>query len=267
MLATAAALQLLVLSQVAAPREVRPDEAGPEDAAPARPSEVTQAEETPPLPRKPARGEAAPEPSLEERPAAVVPPKPSRPRQLSLLSAETLDGGTASLAWAGWSSLGIMYGQGITKRDDLGGMGEFDWSKTEMHLGVFYRRTLGEGGGIEMAGRLAAAWYMDFGAGWVYGENHSDRGVEFVPGLSFSTRAASGVLSAVADGAITVTLKGSAGLLFVPRVSLAYETTLYPDVTVGARAGLAYRAGAGDAPLPDGQAELMFLVLAGYQML
>jgi hypothetical protein len=38
-------------------------------------------------------------------------------------------------------------------------------------------------------------------------------------------------------------------------------------MTVGARFGAGYRAGAGDAPLRTGRGELQFLVLATYQLL
>ena len=273
MLATVAALHLVVLAQIAAPREVRPEDAGADPAAAAglpsepgaQPAEGPQGAENPPLPRKPGTGE--PEPS--QPPAAATTatgPAPGGGRQLSLLSGETLRGGSASLAWAGWSSFGIMYGQGIAPRDDLAGFLDFEFTKTETRVGVFYRRSLGKAGAFDMAARLAAAWYMDFGAGWVYGENRGDRGVEVTPGLSISGHAAGGVLSAVADGPITVTLKYGGGLLFSPRVSLAYETALYPDVTVGARAGIGYRAGSGDAPLAEGRAEVTFLVLGGYQI-
>lgn len=264
MLATVAALQLVVLSQVAAPREVHPEDAGVESTeavpAPPMPEEVAQGE-NPPLPRKP--GSGAP---VSERPAAAVPPATRAPRQLSLLSGEPLHGGSASLAWVGWSSLGIMYGQGVTPRDDLAGVFDFDWAKTEMRIGALYRRSIGKAGDFDMAARLGAAWYMDFGADWVYGENHGDRGIEVAPGISFSRPAVGGVLSAIAEGPLVVTLKAGGGLLFSPRVSLAYETALYPDVTVGARAGLGYRAGSGDAPLTDGRAEFLFLVVAGYQL-
>lgn len=268
MLATVAVLHLVVLSQIAAPREVRPEDAASEeavaDAALEPQAEPAQApEDSPPPPEEPSRAE----PSLPERPAAVIPPKPSHPRQLSLLSAEPLGGGSASLAWMGWSSLGIMYGQGVSARDDLAGFLDFDWSRTEMRLGLFYRRPLGMAGTFDMAGRLSAAWYANFGGHWIHDENHSDRGIEITPGLSLSTRGAGGIFSGILDGPITITTRDSAGLLFSPRFTLAYEAMLYQDVTIGARVGVGYRAGAGDAPLPEGSTELIFLVVAGYQLL
>ena len=255
MLATIAALQLVLLSQVAPPpREVTPDEkpAG-ESASPAAP-------ENPPLPEKGASTPAA-------AASAASPAAPARPRQLSLLSGESLGGGSTAMAWAGWKSLGIAYAQGITKQDDLGGFADFDWSTTELRLGALYRRPLGEAGVFDMAGRLSVAWYQNFGATWVHEENHTDRGIEFVPGLSLSKRASGGLFSMLAEAPLTITTKYGSGLLFSPRFSLAYEAPLYPEVTLGARLGLGYRAGSGDAPLKDGQAEFMFLVLATYQLL
>ncbi len=253
MLATIAALQLVLLSQVGPPpKEVTPDERTAAQDAPPPP-----AEENPPLPSR--AGRAAP-----AEPAASA---PARPRQLSLLSAEPLRGGSATLAWAGWSSLGITYAQGITDQDDLGALLDFDWAKTELRLGAFYRRPLGEAGVFDMAGRLSVAWYQDFGSTWVHDENHSDRGLEFVPGLSLSRPAMGGIFSAIAEAPLIVTMKYGAGLLFIPRLSVAYEAPLYPDLTVGARLGAGYRAGSGDAPLKEGDAELMFLVVATYQLL
>jgi hypothetical protein len=249
MLATIAALQLVVLSQIAPPpREVTPGETPAQEGAPAA------AAQNPPLPSK--EGTA--------RPAAAA---PSLPRQLSLLSAESLGGGSTAAAWAGWSSLGIAYAQGITKQDDLGGFADFDWSTTELRFGAFYHRPLGEAGVFDMAGRLSAAWYQDFGSTWVHGENHSDHGIEVVPGLALSKRASGGIFSMLAEAPLTITMKYGGGFLFSPRFSLAYEAPLYREVTLGARLGVGYRAGSGDAPMKEGQASFMFLVVATYQLL
>lgn len=246
MLATVAALQLLLLAQVPPP-----------------PREAPRGEATAePVPSPPPADAAAP-PSAARQPAA----SPPRARQLSLLSAEPLGGGSASLAWAGWSSLGIMYGQGITARDDLAAVADFDWATTELRVGGFYRRPLGQAGDFDTAGRLTVSWYRSFGADWIRAENHSDHGVEIVPGLSVSRPGGGGVFSAIAEAPLTVTLKYGAGLLFAPRLSLAYEGPLYPELTLGARLGVGYRAGSGDAPLREGGAELLFLVVAGYQVL
>ena len=66
---------------------------------------------------------------------------------------------------------------------------------------------------------------------------------------------------------MTVTLKYKSGFLFEPRLGVSYEMPLMPQVTVGARVALGYRAGAGDAPLSTGRGEVQFLVVAGYQLL
>jgi hypothetical protein len=266
MLATLAALQLLLFSQ-APPlsKEVTPDEQIAEEQA-LPPREAGSAPElNPPLPNK--RGAPAPSPAPTPAPTTVTAAPQSPSRQLSLLSSEPLGGASASLAWVGYSSLGIMYGQGITRYDDLGALLDFDWVDTELRLGGFYRRPLGEAGGFDMAGRLTATWYKDFGATWIHGRNFSDHGVEVAPGLSFSMHAAGGILSAIAEAPLTITLKYGAGLLFRPRFSLAYEGPLYREVTLGARLGLGYRAGSGDAPLPEGRGEVFFLLLAGYRLL
>jgi len=257
MLATLAALQLVVLSQVAPPpREITPDDAAAEEGTP-----PARAGDRPLSPGPDGN------PPLPERRDRVAPAAPARPRQLSLLSAEPLRGGSTALAWVGWSSLGIMYGQGVSEVDDLGALADLDWAKSELRLGAFYRRPLGRAGDFDMAGRLSVAWYLNFGADYIHDENHSDRGIEVVPGLSLSRRGAGGIFSGIAEAPLVVTMKYGAGLLFSPRISFAYEAPLYPELTLGARLGVGYRAGSGDAPLKDGTAELLFLVLAGYQLL
>lgn len=264
MLATLAALQLVVLTQVGPPpREVTPDEAATaaQQQEPADPSAPN-----PPLPR---RGEPAPagEPAAPASPAEATPRAAPPRRQLSLLSAEPLGGASASLAWVGWSSLGIAYAQGITNEDDLGAFVDFDFRKTEFRLGALYRRPLAKAGAFDVAGRLAISWFEGFGSTWTFEDNHSDRGFELAPGLSLSRPAIGGVLSLLGDAPFTITTKYGAGLLFSPRLTVAYEAPLYPDVTVGARVGVGYRAGSGDAPLKEGRADLTFLVLASYQLL
>jgi hypothetical protein len=160
-----------------------------------------------------------------------------------------------------------MYGQGVTARDDLAALADFDWADTELRLGGLYRRALGPAGGWDAAARLALTWFRSFGATWIRDGNHSDHGIELAPGLSLSTRAGSGVFSGIAEAPLTITLRGDSGLLFRPRLSAAYEAPVYEDVTLGARFGIGYRAGSGDAPLKAGRGEILFLVLAGYQLL
>lgn len=253
MLATAAALQLLVLVQVSAPPPDAPDPAPGEERDPAAPAPGMPPAADAPDARTPARaGQAAPE----------------RPRQQSLLSAESLHGGSAALAWVGWPDLGAMYGIGFTQRDDAGVLLSHDWAKSETRVGVFYRRPLSsKAGAFDMAARLSLAYFVNSGADFIYEENHSDRGFEVAPGLSLSRRGSGGIFSALVDAPMVVTGKYDTGFLFSPRASFAFETPLYPAVTVGARVGVGYRAGAGDAPLKEGRGELQFVVLAGYQLL
>jgi hypothetical protein len=269
MLATLAALHLLVLSQTS----------------------VAQAPANPPLPRKPQTGEPrmlpppapgeippAAEPPAQPAPPAATPPAGQAPapgpftpvltssRQLSLLAAESLQGGSAMLAEVGWSSLNVLYGQGITRTDDLGALASYDWAKTELRLGGFYRRPLGVAGAFDVGLRLGLAWYADLGKTWVYSENHRDRGLEVAPALILSTHAAGGILSLAGEAPVTATWRRDSGLLFTPRVWAAYEAPLYGEFTVGARGGLGYRGGSGDAPLKDGRGELTFLVLGGWRV-
>jgi hypothetical protein len=239
-----------------------PAEAGPEDW----PYETPPPDQQQPPPAKPAP--ATPGRAAQPSRAAATPVPGTQPRrELSLLSAEPLGGASAALVWAGWSSLGIAWGQGITQRDDLGAFGDLDWAKTELRLGGFYRRPLGTAGGFDIAGRVGVSWYANFGGEWIYDDNHHDRGIELAPALVLSTRGISGIISLSGEAPITVTVKHDSGVLFTPRFAASYETPLYDMVTIGVRAALGYRAGAGDAPLRDGMADLQFLVLAGYQVL
>jgi hypothetical protein len=273
MIATLAALQLLLLMQ----NPPLPQKPPPKGAAPAEASQGTAQGEPAAQPGGEAAQPAAPpQPATPPQPEAAAPPAPRRtsaagaarpPRQLSLLSGESLGGGTASLAWAGWSSLGIMYGQGITPDDDLAAFGELDWANTELRLGGMYRRPLGQAGDFDVAGRFSVAWYRDMGATYIHSDNHADLGLELAPGIALSRHAAEGVFSGIVEAPLTITFKYGKGFLFVPRVSVAYEAPLYPDFTVGARLGVGYRAGSGDAPRKAGQGEVLFVVVAGYQLL
>jgi hypothetical protein len=273
MLATLAALQLLL----AAPVPIVPGDLSPQEGK--LPDEPTQPETNPPLPSKPgaqqpppqggSQGTPATPPAAPAQPPAENLPAPRTikvgPQQVSLLSGESLSGGSAMMAQAGWSILQFQYAQGLTLEDDLGAMLELDWAKTELRLGAFWRRPLGPAGPFTMGGRLGLSYYNAFGGTWVSGGNHKDRGFEIAPSLALSQHAGSGILSIIGEAPVTVTLKQSGGILFSPRLSLAYEAPLYDQYTLGARIGLGYRAGAGDAPLSDGRAELMFLLVGGYR--
>jgi hypothetical protein len=231
----------------------------------------------PPLPSRsappagaPSQPTPAPTPIPPPSVGATPPPAQARSaatQQLSLLSAEPLGGNAAALAWAAWSSLGVAYAMGITPRDDLGAEFDLDWAKTEMRLGAFYRRPLGTAGPFDMAGRLGLSWYANFGGGWIYSDNHSDRGFELAPALVFSTHGGGGIFSLAGEFPITITVHHGGGMLFTPRAAASYEAPLYDELTIGVRASLGYRAGAGDAPLSNGSGDVQFLVLAGYRVL
>ncbi|WP_242343761.1 hypothetical protein [Anaeromyxobacter terrae] len=227
------------------------------------PYETPPGQEQPPPQAEPARPSPTAPHAASPAPGTATRP----PRTLSLLSAEPLGGGSATLAWAGWSSLGIAWAQGLTPQDDLGAFADLDWAKTELRLGGFYRRPLGTAGGFDLAGRVGLAWYANFGGEWIHDENHKDRGVELAPALVLSKRAIGGVISLSGETPVTVTTRYDAGVLFTPRAAASYETPLYDELTVGVRAAIGFRVGAGDAPLRDGMADLQFLVLAGYQVL
>jgi hypothetical protein len=276
MLALLAALHLLALAQGPGteaspppPAEETPPQTAPETAPPA---------ENPPLPRKPGAGEApAAEPPPRASPAQETPPPsaiapakiappPARPKLLSLLSAESLGGGSLLFAQAGWSSLGIQYGQGITREEDLVALLDFDWAKTELRLGGFYRKPLGAAEVWDVAARFGLAWYANYGGRWIYSENESDRGVELAPALLVSRRAAGGVFSAAGEAPLVITVRRGAGVLFSPRLTVSYEAPLLEEITVGAKAGVGYRAGGGGAPLKDGRGEVVFLVVGSYRL-
>lgn len=204
-------------------------------------------------------GAPAPSPSgrADEAPAQAIP---------SLLGAESLDGGSMATAWAGYSSLAISYGQGVSKLDDLGASAELDWSSTELWLSAFWRRPFGTLGGWDLAGRMKAGWYLDFGGTWIHDSNRADRGLLLSPALILSTRVGEGLVSATAEFPLTFTFWHSGGFLVAPKASVAYETPLYGPLTIGVRAAVGWRGGGGDAPMRRGQAEPELLVLAGYKV-
>jgi hypothetical protein len=117
-----------------------------------------------------------------------------------------------------------------------------------------------------VAARFGLAWYANFGGRWIYSENESDRGVELAPALLVSRRAAGGVFSAVGEAPLVITVRRGAGVLFSPRLTVAYEAPLLEEITVGAKAGVGYRAGGGSAPLKDGRGEVVFLVVGSYRL-
>ncbi len=200
---------------------------------------------------------AAPAARAEERAGQATP---------SLQGAESLDGGSLATAWAGYSSLGLAYGQGLSRQDDLGAMAEFDWSSTELWLSAFWRRPFGAAGGWDLAGRLKAGWYLDFGGRWIHDDNAADRGLLLSPALVASTRVGEGLVSATAAVPLTFTFWRDGGFILAPKVSMAYETPLYGPLTIGVRAAVGWRGGGGDAPMRWGRVEPELLVLAGYRV-
>ncbi len=190
----------------------------------------------------------------------------ARLRIPSLLGAESLDGGTAAMAFAGFASLGVAYGQGVTTLDDLGASAELDWSSTELWLSAFWRRPLGTLSGWDLAGRVRLGWYLDFGGTWIHDDNRADRGVLLAPALILSTRAGEGLVSLAAELPFTSTSWRGGGYLVAPKASLAYETLLYGDLTLGVRAAVSWRGGGGEAPMRDGRIEPELLVVAGYRI-
>jgi hypothetical protein len=185
----------------------------------------------------------------------------------SLLSAEPLGPRAAVLGWVGWSALGAGWAQGVTGEDDIGLIGDLDWSTGELRASAFYRRPLGRTGRVDIGSRLRIGWYADFGAQWIQDDNLKDRGVEFVPGIVISMRGAGGVFSLGGDLPITVTFWRDGGIFAAPKLSFSFETLLYGDLTVGVRIAGAYRAGAGGAPMVDPRALLDIQALAGWKLL
>jgi hypothetical protein len=210
---------------------------------------------------------------LLQAPTATTSAAPARAeeaapaRLVSLLGAETLDGGSFASASAGYSMLGLAYGQGLSRQDDLGASADFDWSSTELWLTAFWRRSLGKAGGWDMALRLRAGWYLDFGGTWIHDDNQSDRGLLLAPSFLLSTRAGDGLVSVAADLPLTFTFWRDGGFILAPKVSAAYETSLYGPVTIGVKAAVSWRGGGGDAPMRSGRVEPELLVLAGYNFL
>jgi hypothetical protein len=184
----------------------------------------------------------------------------------SLLSAESLHGNSGAVGWAGFSSIGAAYAQGVTLQDDLGATADFDWGSTELRLGVLWRRPLGTTGGWTMGGRLGIGWYVDFGGRWVHDDNRADRGFTLAPALVLSTRAGDGSVSLTADLPLTVTTWRGGGFQAAPRVAVAFEAPLYGPWTLGIQGGLQWRGGSGGAPMRSGRLQPELLVLAGYRV-
>jgi hypothetical protein len=183
----------------------------------------------------------------------------------SLLGGESLRGSTVALATAGFATLSVAYGQGLTARDDLAGSAQFNWSTSELVLGGSWRRQLGRVGGWELAGRLAAGWYLDGGSTMIHDDNLPDRGVQLAPGLAVSSRGL-GLLTVSLDVPFTVTTWRGGGTWIAPRLAVTYEAALYDRVALGVCGSLAWRGGTGGAPMRAGQVLPELLVTGTWKL-
>jgi hypothetical protein len=184
----------------------------------------------------------------------------------SLRGAESLHGGSSALGWAGFASLGAAYGQGITAADDVGAMADFDWTTTELNLSAFWRRPVAVTGAWTVGARFQVGWYADFGGTWIRADNASDRGLLLAPSLVFSRHSGDGLISIATDVPLTFTRRRGNGYILAPKLSAAYETILYGDVSLGVSTGLRWRSGGGGAPVVAGRVDAELLVLVGYRI-
>lgn len=160
-----------------------------------------------------------------------------------------------------------MYAVGFSPVDDLAVFLDYDWERSESRFGLLYRRPIAPVGPFQLGGRLSASVYWNYGATYFFDDNHSDRGVELTPALVLSQHGAGGIFGIMGEAPMTITGKYKAGFLFSPRLTASFEAPFLEQATLGVRLGAGYRAGAGDAPLQKGRGELIFLVVAGYQLL
>ena len=185
----------------------------------------------------------------------------------SILGAESLQGGSSVLAWAGYGTVGAAYGQGFTSWDDLVLQADFDWAYTEFTPSLAWKRPIAWASPWTMALRLGLGWYVNLGGTWIHGFNEADRGLAIQPALIASTHAGEGLVAFTVEAPITVTRWRSGGYMVAPKAALSFETPLYGDLTMGIDAGLRWRAGAGGAPSTQGRTDLQLLVLIGHRVL
>jgi hypothetical protein len=183
----------------------------------------------------------------------------------SLLGGESLQGGSMLLATAGYATLSAAYGQGLTERDDLGLSAALTWSTRELVLGGFWHRQFGQASGWDLAGRLAAGWYVNGGSTFIYDDNLEDRGLQLTPGIAASRRGP-GLLSVAFDLPFTITTWRGGGTWIAPRASVSYEVALYEQLALGVLGSLAWRGGTGSAPMRAGQLMPELLVTASWKI-
>jgi hypothetical protein len=274
-----AALAAVALAQSNPPLPPRAPAAAPVPAAqgqlePAPP-------EAPPVVEEPAAPEAPPAPApapgdpaaaaradegIPQSEPRAVPHRGAPPGFVSLVGGRTLTGGSAAFAWGGWPSLGAAYAQGVTPRDDLGVLAELDWSTTEVYAGGLWRRGLGQSGAWDAAATARLSFWASLGAEHLYSDNARDAGFEVRGSVALSRPAGRGEVALRLDAPVVVALRGDNGVLFSPRLALAYEAPLYGDYTLGVLGGLGLRVGGGSAPLTDLRSDVTLLVVAGWRL-
>jgi len=202
--------------------------------------------------------------------AADVSSIPSEPQFASLQGGETLGvGGSEAVFSAGFSTLSASYAQGLSNVADYGLQLEYDWLTTELFAGGLYRQLTWRFGGIFVSWRARAGLYADFGSTWAVDSNNSDVGVQFTPGLALSRRFSRGILSVAGDVPFDVTFSRGAGFAVGARGSVAFETPLWSDLLVGARAGGGGLWSTGGAPFTNDSPRgfLDFSLLLTYRLL
>ena len=154
----------------------------------------------------------------------------------SILGAESLQGGSSVLAWAGYGRVGGAYGQGITTWDDLVLQLDFDWAYTEFTPSLAWKRPIAWSGPWTMALRLGLGWYVDLGGTWIHGFNDPDRGLAITPAVVASTHAGEGLVAFTVEAPITITRWRGGGYMVAPKAAAsASRRPLYGDLTMGDR--------------------------------
>jgi hypothetical protein len=169
---------------------------------------------------------------------AEAPSIPDAPRFASLYGGETLGvGGSVAAFSAGFPTLSASYAQGLTDTVDYGVQLEVDWVTGELFAGGLYRSLLWRAGAAKVSVRARAGFYGDLGSTWAIDSNRGDGGVQAAPGLALSVRAPRGIFSIGGEVPFTFTFARGGGYLIGLRGTVAFETPLYGDLLVGARAG------------------------------
>ncbi len=177
---------------------------------------------------------------------------PVEPGFASLQGGETLGvGGSEAVFSAGFSTISAAYAQGLSNMADYGVQVEYDWLTTEFFVGGLYRQLTWRLGNAYVSWRARAGLYADFGSTWAVAANRSGAGLQLEPGLALSRRFPRGILSVSADVPIDVTFSRGGGFAMGARGSGAFETPLWGDVLVGARAGAGVLWSGGGAPFAN----------------